>query len=148
MQKSRLIEILRTFPKKELRALKKWFVSPFHNQRKDVVDLLEYLTSNQHLNREEFLEKERIFKVLYPSEPFDDSKMRQVIHFTMKTLESYLAYTSFIEKGTSQELYLAREYRIRNLTRQFEKSTKAIDCLLYTSPSPRDATLPRMPSSA
>ena len=23
-----------------------------------------------------------------------------------------------------------------------------IDCLLYTSPSPRDATLPRMPSSA
>ena len=25
---------------------------------------------------------------------------------------------------------------------------KAIDCLLYTSPSPRDATLSRMPSSA
>ena len=24
----------------------------------------------------------------------------------------------------------------------------AADCLLYTSPSPRDATLPRMPSSA
>ena len=25
---------------------------------------------------------------------------------------------------------------------------RAIDCLLYTSPSPRDATLSRMPSSA
>ena len=28
------------------------------------------------------------------------------------------------------------------------KVAKAIDCLLYTSPSPRDATLSRMPSSA
>ena len=27
-------------------------------------------------------------------------------------------------------------------------SDKAKDCLLYTSPSPRDATLSRMPSSA
>ena len=26
--------------------------------------------------------------------------------------------------------------------------TKSINCLLYTSPSPRDATLSRMPSSA
>ena len=29
-----------------------------------------------------------------------------------------------------------------------EQTTKALDCLLYTSPSPRDATLSRMPSSA
>ena len=28
------------------------------------------------------------------------------------------------------------------------KDTKVIGCLLYTSPSPRDATLSRMPSSA
>ena len=29
-----------------------------------------------------------------------------------------------------------------------ERQNKGIDCLLYTSPSPRDATLSRMPSSA
>ena len=29
-----------------------------------------------------------------------------------------------------------------------EESEEAMDCLLYTSPSPRDATLSRMPSSA
>ena len=29
-----------------------------------------------------------------------------------------------------------------------ESSTQTSDCLLYTSPSPRDATLSRMPSSA
>ena len=30
----------------------------------------------------------------------------------------------------------------------FHKLAKHADCLLYTSPSPRDATLSRMPSSA
>ena len=29
-----------------------------------------------------------------------------------------------------------------------DKTFKFLDCLLYTSPSPRDATLSRMPSSA
>ena len=29
-----------------------------------------------------------------------------------------------------------------------ESSERYVDCLLYTSPSPRDATLSRMPSSA
>ena len=38
-------------------------------------------------------------------------------------------------------------FRIEN-TLKGEKSSLFIFCLLYTSPSPRDATLSRMPSSA
>ena len=38
------------------------------------------------------------------------------------------------------------DYVLKNETFEFEKGS--IDCLLYTSPSPRDATLSRMPSSA
>ena len=32
--------------------------------------------------------------------------------------------------------------------RQADEADKAMDCLLYTSPSPRDGLLSRMPSSA
>ena len=35
-----------------------------------------------------------------------------------------------------------------NLLENFDMVTRDITCLLYTSPSPRDATLSRMPSSA
>ena len=35
-----------------------------------------------------------------------------------------------------------------HLTDLSEKTTQTLICLLYTSPSPRDATLSRMPSSA
>lgn len=126
MQKSRLIEVLHTFSKKEFRELKKWFLSPAHNQRQDVVDLYDYLLKKDHLHNEEALKKEKVYQAIYPNQPFDDAKMRQVIHFTFKALESFLAYTSFLEKGNNQELNLVREYRRRGLKRPFEKAFKTI----------------------
>ena len=44
-------------------------------------------------------------------------------------------------KAIESPLYLA-------VTRVHEDDWSAMPCLLYTSPSPRDATLSRMPSSA
>ena len=38
--------------------------------------------------------------------------------------------------------------RLRSLVKSEGLHTVCQDCLLYTSPSPRDATLSRMPSSA
>ena len=40
------------------------------------------------------------------------------------------------------------ERRLKTSNLVAEKVAKSIGCLLYTSPSPRDATLSRMPSSA
>ena len=37
---------------------------------------------------------------------------------------------------------------VTNVARAFGASAKVMDCLLYTSPSPRDGLLSRMPSSA
>ena len=45
--------------------------------------------------------------------------------------------------------YARREMLKSSKTRLvIRRSTKHMSCLLYTSPSPRDATLSRMPSSA
>ena len=60
------------------------------------------------------------------------------------------------QKDSSEYLNLAlndlEEWKINHLAIAIEcqtpKISKYIDCLLYTSPSPRDATLSRMPSSA
>ena len=50
-----------------------------------------------------------------------------------------------IEEYISQEVYV----QIAIIKGKEKVSTeKAIDCLLYTSPSPRDRSLSRMPSSA
>ena len=52
----------------------------------------------------------------------------------LDTLEEAERIDEIIETGTKEEKLIA--------------SMMKLDCLLYTSPSPRDATLSRMPSSA
>ena len=46
------------------------------------------------------------------------------------------------------EVYAAVKYRVRDHNGAMLGGAMYICCLLYTSPSPRDATLSRMPSSA
>ena len=50
-----------------------------------------------------------------------------------------------IEKGAAEELINSRR---NSLEKQLSSSGMARGCLLYTSPSPRDGLLSRMPSSA
>ena len=56
--------------------------------------------------------------------------------------------TIFNQLDTIQEkLFWEKQQTILKTAKQYKKRKKEL-CLLYTSPSPRDATLSRMPSSA
>ena len=60
-------------------------------------------------------------------------------------------YDDYKEKGIDEVYCLSvNDSFVMNAWAQDQKleNVKVIPCLLYTSPSPRDATLSRMPSSA
>ncbi|MEM0994255.1 MAG: hypothetical protein AAGI49_14545, partial [Bacteroidota bacterium] len=111
MVKSQLIELLRTFDKKEIRACKKWLNSPFHNQRQDVVDLYNYLFTRDHLYKDKKLEKAYVFKRIFPKEVFDDAKIRQTMYFLLKSLEEYLLYDRLKKDEVRNRILLAEIYR-------------------------------------
>ena len=59
--------------------------------------------------------------------------------------------TAMVKKGVAFIKASGKEKgyaEISNKAGQFKKEDLYLVCLLYTSPSPRDATLSRMPSSA
>ena len=65
--------------------------------------------------------------------------------------EGYAAEIAFSPQKTRQVFYVINETKIqKSLLKKLGKykTGKVCLCLLYTSPSPRDATLSRMPSSA
>lgn len=126
MQNSQLTHILFALSKKESRELRKWLVSPIHNQRSDVVQLYEYLTSGNRLEDDKSLEKERIFRKLYPKEAYDDARMRQVIHFLQESIEDYLTFKKAAEDEILSKLYLAQSYRERKLMKLHDKIMKEI----------------------
>ena len=53
-----------------------------------------------------------------------------------------------LQKTPRPDRILELEKRIKKLEEEFSKVKKYLACLLYTSPSPRDRTRSRMPSSA
>jgi hypothetical protein len=130
MKKTRLIEVLRSFEKKELREFKKWLHSPVHNQREDVRQLYAYLIDGKRLAKDHLIHKEKVFTFLYPDEVYDDAKMRQVSYFFMKEMESYLVFASSRADELEYKIRLARIYNERELKREFESNLTGLDKLL------------------
>ena len=129
MEKSSLIAIYRSLDKKETRELGKWLDSPVHNQRQDVRDLHNYLTGSGRLDKPAALEKERVWRKLFPKERFEDAKMRQVIHFSLKSTESWLSYCQLREDAVMERLALAKQLRQRSLDRELVRTLKQVDKL-------------------
>ncbi len=130
MKKSQLVHILNTFSTKEIREMRKWLNSPAHNQRQDVIQLFEYFFEDNHLAKEDSLEKPIIFSWIFPKETYDDAKMRQVIFFLLKTIEEFLIYQEINADEVNMKIMLARTFRKRKLDKLFQKNIKQSEKLL------------------
>lgn len=133
MQKSMLVEIVRSLNKKEIRELNKWLQSPAHNQRQDVIDLFHYLCKNL-TNSDEYRTKERAWNAVFPGKPFDDAVMRQVMFFLLKSLEAYLVFTDVHEDEVQTQIALARIYRHRKLEKSYRQAHRLGMELLHGQP--------------
>lgn len=129
MQKSNLIFILRSLSKKELRDFKKWLASPMHNQREDIIKAYDYLTFENYLFDDEAIDKHIIFQKIYPKEPFDDAKMRQVMYFLNQALEKFLVYEHYADDNIRHQTILATIYAKRNLIKPFKKTVNDYEAL-------------------
>lgn len=121
MQKSVLVEILRSLSRKEMRDIQKWLQSPSHNQRQDVIRLFDYLGKNL-ASSEDALEKEAGWKAVFPAQPYDDAYMRQVMYFLLKAIEEYLVFAYYTSDGVRYQLALSRIYRRRKLDKAYKQA--------------------------
>lgn len=121
MQKSVLVEIVRSLNRKEIREVQKWLQSPAHNQRHDVVRLFDFLVRHPDAD-EQALGKEAVWKVIFPGEPFDDARMRQTMYFLLKSLEEYLSFIELAADEVKVNLALASVFRRRQLERPFRQT--------------------------
>ena len=70
------------------------------------------------------------------------------IHEIADSIEGFLGRESW-QTSDGKRINATYYWQDKNALKVFSKHPKHVEaCLLYTSPSPRDATLSRMPSSA
>ena len=124
MKKSQLVNILNGLSAKEIREIRKWLHSPSHNLRQDVIQLFEYFFEDNHLNKEDYLEKPTIFSWIFPKETYDDAKMRQVIFFLLKAIEEFLVFQDISSDEVNMKITLAKVFRRKKLDKLFQKNIK------------------------
>ncbi len=134
MYRSRLVTLLRTLDQKEWRALHKWLESPAHNQREDVRRLARYLSEKGHLSRPDALRKEAVWEQIFGTVPYDDERMRQVMHFLLKAVEDMLLYHTLIADRVRTMTTLASVFRRRGLDKLFESTMKQVRKLQARQP--------------
>ena len=146
MLNSKLISLLQTFSKYELNRFRKYLESPFFNENQQLLAFYDLLipplkkkSPEQTIN---FPSKQEIWSTLFSKKPYQDVKYRRLSSDLTKHAYSFLALKRFKKSPLVEKTFLLEASNDGALTKQYER------CLLYTSPSPRDATLSRMPSSA
>ncbi len=118
MLNSKFISIYINLSKSERIMLRKFFDSPYHNNRNDVVKLIDYLYSKKKLT-ENTINNEAIYKYVYPDKKYDYLDYRHLLSFATKVIEDFLVHHHI--KSTSllnKKIILAKKYRQLNLYKQ------------------------------
>lgn len=130
MDNSNLISLINSFSQKEIGIAQKWLANPLHNTRQDVCDLYDYLTNSITGFKAEYLDKELIWACLYPESKYNAGKLRQIVHFLYKSLESFLVYQELQADKFKQRFYLMEALRKRGLNKQYNQVAKQTQQLL------------------
>lgn len=133
MKNSQLINVFLGLNGKEKRAINKVVVSPFFNQRQEVIDLWRYLVDHSKEGSPAF-RKKQIFDSVFPGKAFDDKLLRHVSSWLLKCIEEYLAYTIFKSTPIKETLHLTQAYRHKKQEKYFQKSLQIGDTQLEKIP--------------
>ena len=136
MEKSRLLKLLRSLSKEELRGLKKFVRNPFFNQRSEVPALLDVLEKSLKANRS-LPDKEQAYRQIFAGRlndelalesksasaaaSFDDHRVRMAMSFLYQLTGHFLALQDFLNDKPQYQRRLAAIFRRRQLPEQFAK---------------------------
>ncbi|HRI58997.1 MAG TPA: hypothetical protein PK228_04725 [Saprospiraceae bacterium] len=121
MEKSRLLRLLRTLSKEEMRGLKKFVRAPFFNRRKEVPSLLDVLEKSLKTNREA-PDKEQTYRQVFGKDEHNDHRVRLAMSFLYQLSGQFLAVKDFLHDEPHYLRNLASIFRRRHLPEQFAKT--------------------------
>ena len=90
MQRSKLISLLKTLSKNEIRWFKDYIYSPYFNKEKVLMKLADHLAKYHPEYDDEGINKEKVFAFLYPGKKYNDALMRNMISDLLKLANGFL----------------------------------------------------------
>ncbi len=127
MLKSKFIDIIKTFSKGELKQFRDFLRSPFHNANQNVVKLFDIVRKYAPEFDSASLEKENLFKKLYPGKNYNDTVMRILSSDMLSLGEEFLTLKRSAKDKYGMSLILLQELRDRGLDSLYQRNFKNIE---------------------
>src|SRR5260370_5344844 len=109
MLKSKFIDILKTFSPKEFKQFRDFIHSPFHNSNKNVIKLYEIIRKYTPKFDSSSIEKEKLFRKLYPGKKYNDTVMRILLSDLLRLGEEFLIQRRSRQNPFAENLFLLEE---------------------------------------
>ncbi len=127
MKGSRLIKILRSFDRSDLKGLERFIGSPFNNSARNIAPLYSHLVKHHPDYTSDELLKERIFEKLFGGEGYNEKKLINLMSELTKSCEQYLALETYLLDESENLINLSRAFLKRGLLEESNRINKVIE---------------------
>lgn len=124
MNKSTLIDILGTFDKEQIKKFGIFLNSPYHNKNSNVVKVFNYIKKFFPEFRDPKLEREILWKSLFPEREYRYGVMKNMIFELQKLAEKFLSFEKFSSNEFEYGINLLSALADKNLTSLYNKNAK------------------------
>ncbi len=115
MKKSKSIEIIKKFSKKELYQFKDWLFSPFHNKSEQVKTLYHWILLAAPDFEEKQLNKQKAFTFVFKKTAYNELRINNVLSLLTKQLFDFLAFHNYQHSNLLPQICLMNELLTRDL---------------------------------
>ncbi len=130
MENTKLIKVLKTFSKQEIKSFKDFVNSPFFNKNRNVIDLAEAVLSYHPDFDSGNLSEENIYKKIFGKEKFDYFKIKNIISDLYQLAINFLKTVSVNKNSTENEIALLNELHDRKLDIIYSQREKKVSAHL------------------
>ncbi len=100
--------------------------SPYFNKNEKVIAFAQLLLEENWLDEEAKLEKEKLYKALYPNETYKEQRIADLQSYLLKLVEKYLALDIYHADTRRIELDTIKGFRTKQLNKHFEQAHRKL----------------------
>ncbi|MCR9287225.1 MAG: hypothetical protein NXI23_07585 [Bacteroidetes bacterium] len=118
MEKSKLIQVLKTFSTSELREFKDFVASPFFNKNQELILFYGYIKKNAPSFSLKKIKKEVVYQTVFPNQNYDEKHLKYLMSFLLKLAEEFIG----LKKYQSNKIRLKYNILEACIDRKLDKS--------------------------
>lgn len=134
MLSNQLIQIIRSFSKKEMTRFYEFANSPYFNKHQGVKRLLGYLNNIFPDFTAKNCDREELQKWVFPAKKQKQSELALIFTYTLRLLEKFLTTEQFKTDEYFHKILLLRNLRGKEQYRHYEKVKNKLDRALAANP--------------